>query len=293
MIEVSLNDIAPLLGAIGFTTLGIVCALFYTRSKHRHLFEKLNDLRQTVGDLKSKRLDPLSEEVLKLEALNEILLSQLDRTVATIPPRFTAQFGEDLLIYEFFKNSPPGFFVEAGAYDGEFASNTWLLESLGWKGLLVEPHPRMAKLCREKRPNSVVEEVALGAADASGKVEFTCADSPNGGAALSFVDAEPKHVDRCLAEGCELTTISVPFVPLTSLLEPLTESIDFLSLDVEGGEFQVLQGLDLERYRPRMIVVEQHGIAKDDSVRSLLAEYGYQHFATKGCNEIFTSTSVP
>jgi len=275
----------------------VICVVFlllYIRHKHRHLFTRFQQLKRELDALRTKQIESLSERVLKLDALREIESRGLCRAAVPIPPRFTSQFGEDLLIFEFFKNSPPGFFVEAGAYDGEFASNTLLLESLGWRGLLVEPHPEMAARCRNVRPNSIVEEAALGPANASGFVEFTCADAPNGGAALSFVEVEASHLDRCAKEECRLHKIQVPYRPLDELLDPLTDRVDFLSLDVEGMEMSVLRGFDLERFRPRMLLLEMQNDNRDRAVSAYLENAGYRHLAARGCNAFFlASEEIP
>jgi FkbM family methyltransferase len=262
----------------------------YIRHKHRHLFARFQEMKAELSALRIKQIEPLCERVLKLYALREIESQGLCQASIAIPPRFTSQFGEDLLIFDFFKNGPLGFFVEAGAYDGEFASNTLLLESLGWSGLLVEPHPEMAARCRHTRPNSIVEEAALGPANASGFVEFTCADDPDGGAALSFVEGEAVHLDRCAREQCRLHKIRVPYRPLNELLDPLTDRVDFLSLDVEGMEISVLQGFDLQRFRPRMILLEMQNDNRDIAVSAYLEKAGYRPMAARGCNAFFLAS---
>jgi len=204
-----------------------------------------------------------------------------------VPHRFTAQEGEDILIYDFFKNDKPGFFVEAGAYDGVTFSNTYLLESLGWRGLLVETHPEMAGKCKANRTNSVVVHAALGPAGCSGEVEFTCADDPVGGAALSFLEADKSHIERCLREECMLRKVRVPIRTLDSLLESLSQRVQPHSLDVEGFELEVLKGFDLDRFKPKLIIIELHGDERDERVAAHLAEQGYFAVAEKGCNRFY------
>ena len=281
-----------LLIVVAFIALtGSAAAICYAWLRHRRLFAKMSGLAKEVSEIRESTIAPISDRIAKLEILSDIQNTRGDPDPRRPRPRFTAQFGEDLVIYDFFQNSPPGFFVEAGAYDGEFVSNTWLLESLGWNGLLVEPHPRMAEACRQNRPCSIVKEVALGPANASGTVDFTCADSPEGGAVLSFLEAESDHIERCLEENCTLTKVSVPYTSLTTLLEPITDSLEFLSLDVEGGELSILKGLDFHQFAPRMIVVEQQGRDTADELRNYLFERNYRLLTTRGCNEIFVARS--
>ena len=200
-----------------------------------------------------------------------------------------SQHGEDLLIYEFFKNEPPGFFIEAGAYDGVYASNTLLLESIGWRGLLVEPHPSMAEKCRCNRPHSQVVEVALGPPGSNGNVEFTCADQPGGSAVFSFVESDQEHKQFCKKVGCRLTQITVPCRTLNHVLAPLTDEVAFLSLDVEGMELEVLKGLDFVKYRPQIILVESHDRPRDEEVNAYLKASGYCRMAKRVCNVFYVA----
>jgi FkbM family methyltransferase len=208
-----------------------------------------------------------------------------------LPPRFTSQSGEDLLIYGFFKDAAPGFFVEAGAYDGVNLSNTYLLESLGWRGLLVEPHPRQAEACRSNRPGSRTVHAALGPDSAEGEVELTCVENDLG-SQLSYVKADRSHTERCKREARGFCRIKVPYVSLKALLGDRTEKVDLLSLDVEGMELDVLRGFDLERYQPSLIVIEQQGDERDAAVSAYLEKHGYRQAAKKGCNAFFVPEAL-
>ena len=254
---------------------GLALAL---RRRHQYLFGRILDLQKKCSDSR----DRLRKEtrLARIEACNRPNPDQ------AIPPRFTAQEGEDILIYDFFEDEAPGFFVEAGAYDGITFSNTYLLEAIGWRGLLIEPHPDKAKLCKSNRPNSSVVQAALGPDDAEGEIQLTCAD------ALSFVVASQSHVDRCKRGGHVLQQISVPLVSLNSLLEGRTEKVDFMSLDVEGMELQVLEGFNIERYSPRMMLIEQNDAQGDARVAEYLETRGYRAIARKGCNAFYVPVDL-
>jgi len=202
-----------------------------------------------------------------------------------------AQAGEDILIYDFFKESPPGFFVEAGAYDGVTLSNTYLLESLGWKGLLVEAHPDYAKQCESNRPGSIVKQVALGPRGASGEVEFTCAEN-QAGAVLSYLNSDKDHIERCKNEQCALRKVRVGYTSLNDLLSACTDHVTFLSLDVEGVELDVLKGLDMTKYRPDLILIESNGRRHDEAIEGYLRDFGYCVGGRKGCNVFFVPTQM-
>lgn len=155
-----------------------------------------------------------------------------------------------------------GFYIEAGANDGFTQSNTYYLERIrGWKGLLVEGIPELAERCRRVRPKSIVCNCGLVAQDyAEAHVEMThCNLMSVVQGALGSQEADLEHVQRgsLIQPGTQVYRVRVPARTLSSLLdEHHVDGVDFLSLDVEGYELNVLRGLDFARHRPRYICVE-------------------------------------
>lgn len=167
-----------------------------------------------------------------------------------------------------------GVFVEAGANNGTNQSNTCYFERFrGWSGLLVEPIPEMAALCRKNRPGSIVENCALGGPEREGE-EMTltyCGLMTVAEGGLLEGSAKADH----LASGASLQNVepydfTVRCRTLSSLLDQYTIGhVDLLSLDVEGFEVEALKGLDLTRHAPDHILVE----ARDEAgVRAMLAD---------------------
>lgn len=161
-----------------------------------------------------------------------------------------------------------GVFVEAGAYDGYWQSNTYWLERFrGWTGVLVEPVPELARRARRERPCSQVFQCALVSAG-------------SGLEALSMVYAgtmsmvrgawgSPEAERVRAREGAALVQ-SEPrelLVPARTLSAVLTEAgitaIDFLSLDVEGYEAAVLRGLDFTHHAPRLLLIEMLDVERN------------------------------
>jgi FkbM family methyltransferase len=185
--------------------------------------------------------------------------------MAADPRVVTRSFGLDELDLKVAAHLPEsGVFVEAGAHDGLTQSNTAMLEfSRGWKGLLVEPIPELARHCRANRPGAVVEQAALVAAGfPSDRVRMTyCNRSSIVEGGRGSPEADRAWVERCRnlpdQEGVRPYSLLVPARTLSSLLEQhRIERVDFLSLDLEGYEANALRGLDLERHRPALILVE-------------------------------------
>jgi FkbM family methyltransferase len=177
----------------------------------------------------------------------------------------TTTFGLDGLDLKVAAHLPDsGVFVEAGAHDGLTQSNTAMLElSRGWRGLLVEPIPELARRCRANRPRAIVEQAALVAAGfPSAEIRMTyCNRSSIVDGGRGTPEADRAWIERCrrLPDQQDVRPYSllVPARTLSSLLDDHgIERVDFLSLDLEGYEANALRGLDLERHRPGFILVE-------------------------------------
>jgi FkbM family methyltransferase len=143
-----------------------------------------------------------------------------------------------------------GVFVEAGANDGFRQSNTYYLERFhGWSGVLVEPIPELADVARRRRTKSRVINCALVAEDFPEEtVTIRFRDL------MSSVDPEVSETSWGWERAYD---VAVRARTLTSVLEEAgVEKVDLMSLDVEGHEASVLDGLDLERFGPKWLLIE-------------------------------------
>lgn len=160
-----------------------------------------------------------------------------------------------------------GFFIEVGGNDGFTQSNTYYLEKFrNWQGILVEGIPDLYKKCVRTRKNSQVFNYALVSNDF--KESHVTMNYAN---LMSFVQgalktdtAETDHLQKWMANEKKFMKknvtsyeIKVPARTLTSILDECNvKEIDFFSLDVEGHELNVLQGLNLNRYKPKYMLIE-------------------------------------
>jgi FkbM family methyltransferase len=157
---------------------------------------------------------------------------------------------EPELVWECFNQKTEGFFVEVGANDPKAGSQTWLLESKGWRGILVEPLPPFASRLRAERPNSMVVEAACARANHPPTAQFYEAECPgHSGLRKHAIDAQEAYV----------ASIHVRLLSLDEILAQAGNPVvDFLSIDVEGMELEVLNGFDLLRWAPALLLIEDH-----------------------------------
>lgn len=163
------------------------------------------------------------------------------------PPSFS-QFGEDRLIWKYFGEKNDGFFVEVGANDPENRSQTFFLERKGWRGILVEPQASCCEKLRRIRPQAQVFQVACGAPDQRGKARFQINEN----------DAFSK-LSQNLPASPEAKYEEVQVVTLDDILtQAQNPGIDFVSIDVEGFELQVLRGFNLAKHQPKLLLIEDN-----------------------------------
>jgi len=169
-----------------------------------------------------------------------------------------------------FNHRRTGRLVEVGAYNGYTYSNIWGLTKAGWPTLLIEPMLENVIRClaeHKNRPWVIVEPVACGEED--GNLQM-------------FFEREGSR----LAKAGE-PQISVPMTTLNAVLKRHDWQPDFdvLVVDVEGGEQPVLQGFDLEHYRPKLCIIEAYGWQRDWIVNWF--DKLYTVYYSDGLNVIF------
>ncbi len=209
---------------------------------------------------------------------------------------FSGRSGIDERLLDYLEPERGGTFVEAGAFDGVTERNTLVLErDFGWTGLLVEPVPRPAAACREARRAATVAEVAL-VSDAYGGTTIPIRAGGRHSlvrGARDTVEDEEDWVTRgsVLHGDADDGSISVRALTLSDLLvEAEIDSVDFLSLDVEGFEPEVLRGLQTPRFLPTYILVEVW--AATAPVIAELLHGHYDHVAVLGYLERQTAADV-
>jgi FkbM family methyltransferase len=180
---------------------------------------------------------------------------------------------EDELKFEFFGGSHVGYFVDIGANDPRDGSQTWPFEQLGWEGVLVEPQHHLAERLRQER-RAKVYGVACSSPKNSGK-----------SATLNLAGIHTSLNPDFFVAGMQ--RVGTSNVLLRTLDEILIDAkapapIDFVSIDVEGHELEVLEGFDLNRWRPRLILIED--LAFNLGTHRHLTRRGYKWMRRTGIN---------
>jgi len=179
---------------------------------------------------------------------------------------------EERLKAEFFGSSR-GFFVDVGANDPQIGSQSFALEQAGWHGVLIEPQPDLAAKLQENRTAQVFA--------------VACSSPGNAGKTMPlYLAGMLSSLDSALALTGMRPNGAVE-VPTRTLDDMLTEAaapspIDFLSIDIEGHEIEAFAGFDFARWRPRLILMEDHvtSLAK----HRVLQRSGYRLIRRTGLN---------
>jgi len=198
-----------------------------------------------------------------------------------------SQFGQDLDVLDFYKNKKDGFFIEIGAHNGVTGSNTYLLEKTGWKGICVEPMPEIFKSLLINRPKSLCCDLAVY--NSSDKdVVFDIFET-------NVLSGISEHLKISEKYNKKQKSIIVKTITLNDLLlkynAPLF--IDYMSLDTEGSEFEILKSVDLTKYIFGIIHVEHNFIQpKRSQIKQLLIDNGYEFIKTNNVDDYYKHKSI-
>lgn len=204
-----------------------------------------------------------------------------------------SQSGEDLIIKRTLSrmNIPKPVYLDIGGNDPVKLNNTYLLYKTGGKGVVVEPNPNYISDYKKKRPKDHL---------------ITAGVSPNGGNTLIFYllsNPALSTFDRDLAQRIvdsnKLEIIDEIEIPITGINELLENNFsaslpNFVSLDIEGWDYDVLKCFDFESFHPELFCVEtiSHRLAgvsqkKEKPIFEIMEKHGYMVFADTYINTVF------
>ncbi len=174
-------------------------------------------------------------------------------------PQYSAlsysQEGEDMILRRIFEKKKKGFYVDVGAHHPRRFSNTFYFYQKGWRGINIDAMPGSMKLFEQLRPKDINLELAIS--DTKATLLYYMFNEP----ALNTFSAEDA---KSIGEESGIYTIvaqkEIETCPLVSVLDaylPPDYSIDFLSIDVEGFDMNVARSNDWDKYRPKIVLLEE------------------------------------
>lgn len=205
--------------------------------------------------------------------MNPVRPKQEDKTSRNLDESYS-QWGEDRMVWSHFGHRAHGTFFEAGAFHPVRLSQTYFLEQRGWHGVLVDPLPDSAAEFARIRTNSLFFQNALGSPEDEGRD-------------LAFVIPQDGTVAH-LRQPHEIVTTSSRITKVRSttinsiLAKSSIQQVDYLSLDLEGNELAALRGLDFARWKPQLILIEDHFHSLN--VHRYLKTHDYKLVFRLGCN---------
>jgi FkbM family methyltransferase len=202
-----------------------------------------------------------------------------------------SQLGQDLEVVKFYNKKQNGFFIEIGASDGIKLSNTYLLETkYNWKGICCEPIPSNFEQLEKNRKNSICFKKAVY--NQSGLTfDF---DIPNKDNLFSGIATHLSQPVKNLIY-LKKTTIQVQTISLLDVLDKANAPsfIEYMSLDTEGSEFEILKNFDFKKYTFGLIDVEHNFIEPQrTAVKELLLSKGYVYKGENRWDDMFRHSSV-
>ncbi|MBX9852295.1 MAG: FkbM family methyltransferase [Cytophagaceae bacterium] len=185
-----------------------------------------------------------------------------------------SQEGEDLLLQKLFGQKKDGYFVDVGAHHPKLYSNTYFFYKKGWRGINIDPLPGIMEEFKILRPGDI--NLEIGISDQPGKLIYHMFDEP----ALNTFSKEVADMRVNKKHGKLLSTKEIEVKRLDEVLMknfPENKIIDFLSIDVEGLDLQVLLSNNWEKYRPKVIIAE----CLNSSIEDLLQGEVYKFMKEK------------
>ena len=192
--------------------------------------------------------------------------------------------GEDLHIISLLKNKNKGFYIDVGSNHPIQNSNTYKLYLLGWTGILVDGNKELISKSRKVRKKDICINAIVSNMDVD-NIDFYISQNSN------YSSINLNHIT---SNNTLVSTLNLPVLSLNKIIQNnLTKNfnIDILSIDVEGHDYEVLLSIDLELYKPKLIIIEdlEYDIKTISSNRFsiYLKKFGYQLISIDQLNLYF------
>ena len=170
-----------------------------------------------------------------------------------------SQYGEDMTlraIFTRFPNEYQGYYIDVGAHHPKRFSNTYFFYQLGWRGICIDPRPDIKETFLRYRPRDIF--INAGVSDSDGNMEYYVYEEPalntfSSELSAKYAETGTEYIRKVDIAVYRLSTILDQYLPLGSV-------VNFLSIDTEGFEYQVVSSNNWEKYRPQVIMFEVNGV---------------------------------
>ncbi len=208
------------------------------------------------------------------------------KQIINFKKKFVYQFknppeNEQKLIRNFFYNKLDGYYVDVGANEPIKESQTYHLEKLGWGGLLIEALPYYANLLKKQRSGKVIQYAVSSPKNQNKKLKFIVAGGH------STLNENPIALGDF---SNKITTVTCR--TLDSILKDnkVLEDFDFISIDIEGHELEMFEGFNLNKWQPKLVLLEDH--VTNHKKHDLMKKNGYQVILRTGLNSWYVPAAV-
>lgn len=263
------RDTARVWGFFGLTGAAILVAgLSCAACEPEHESSNFDDMFENVSKLTSEevaaygnRADAFSQVASRFRPDLDFR-NALSPALASEQPQWSQGF-EELIIRDFFGGKKEGVFVDVGCYLPRELSTTYYLEDqLQWTGLGIDAQRSFAPAWKQLRPKSTFVATAISDKD--------------GETLTLFIAGTTASLEKWAMEifTKDLEEVQVKTITLDTLLDMhVIDKVDFLSIDIDGGEIGALKGFDIQRYKPELCAVEA---VKPELVKEYFAANGYE-----------------
>jgi FkbM family methyltransferase len=214
-----------------------------------------------------------------------------------------SQFGEDIIVYDLFKDLSIQniSYLDIGANNPQYISNTYLFYEKGFRGVLIEPNSALCEKLKTVRPLDTVLNIGIGIDENIKEADFYLfPDEADGLSTFSLEEA--RHWEEVGMGGTKFKIERVVKMPLLNvnhvIANNFTECPDFISIDVEGWDLKILKTFDFEKYSPAVFCVETLAYKKDGStyrlqdVNDFFESKGYFSYRETYANNIFVNKNL-
>jgi FkbM family methyltransferase len=227
-----------------------------------------------LADLQEKSLGRSAQDLEFIRSVSDIN----DESLVHLLQKSKSQLRQDLFVLSQTNFKKHGYYVEFGATNGIDLSNSYILESsYSWQGILAEPAAVWHEALRKNRPNSHIENLCIWK-DSDTTLTFNETAAPQLSTVDLFSEVDSFSQSRLSGKKYLVKTISLRDL-LVKYKAP--KYIDYLSIDTEGSEYEILRAFNFSEYSFGVITVEHNYTSQREQIFELLSSEGYERRFTQ------------